>query len=1182
MASPAFIHLRLHSAYSLSEGAIHVKALGKLCRAHDMPAVAITDSNNMFGALEASLALPGDGIQPIIGCSLAIRHEGEQDARSFKAPEPGWLVLLAQTATGYQNLMKLVSKAHLEGDGHETPQLRLGDLEGHTGDIICLTGGPDGPVGKYLRSGGLKARDRAEEVLRKLMRLFPGRLYVEIMRHGMAAEDQTEAAFVEMAYHYDLPLVATNQVFFPERKMYQAHDALLCIAGGNYVEQDDRRKLTPEHYFKSAAEMAELFADLPEAVQNTVVIARRCAFRVPTIDPILPNFTDGMDKTAADYQDISEEAALDKMARDGLQRRLEQHVYADEQDADRLAEIAKPYWARLDFELKIINQMGFPGYFLIVADFIQWSKNHNIPVGPGRGSGAGSVVAWALMITDLDPLRFGLLFERFLNPERVSMPDFDIDFCQDKRDRVIRYVQEKYGHSQVAQIITFGKLQAKAVVRDVGRVLQMPYGQVDRLSKLIPANPANPVSLAEALESEPKLQYERDNDAATARLIEMALQLEGLFRHASTHAAGVVIGDRPLDQLVPLYRDPRSDMPVTQFNMKFVEQAGLVKFDFLGLKTLTVLAKAVEHIALRGIEVNLEQTPLVDGPTFDLLSSGRTIGVFQLESSGMQNVLVQMKPDMFEDIIAVVALYRPGPMDNIPLYIACKHGEKEPDYLHPLLTEILTETYGVIIYQEQVMQIAQVLADYSLGEADLLRRAMGKKIPAEMDKQRARFQDGADKKGVDPKQAAGIFDQVAKFAGYGFNKSHAAAYALVSFHTAYLKANYPVEFMAAIMSLDLNNTDKLAVFKQEVLSMGIEILPPDINRSEVEFSVEVIEGREDADNIGGARSDGVLRGVRYGLAALKNVGAGAMEAMIAERAKNGPFADVADFCRRLDTKQINKRALENLAKAGAFDSLNPNRAQMLASVEMILRQASAATEARNSNQVSLFDDVVEEPMLALPDMPEWQLIEKLNYEKEAIGFYLSAHPLDAYEKILERQKITPSTELERKAHGGGAIKLAGTVQNIRVMKNKRGKKFAFVGLSDAHGGFECMVFSELLDSAEEILAVGSSVIATVEATIHAEKGLRVTAKSFAAIEVVAANSARGLEIFLTDASSIAAIREVLDNYRGGRGYVTFKLKAEDESGDYDIDIELKDKYRVSPDIRSALITMKGVMDAREI
>ena len=1176
MTASSFIHLRLHSAYSLSEGAIHVKALAKLCQHHHMPAVAITDSNNMFGVLEASLVLPAEGVQPIIGCALAIRHEADADAASaFKAAPPGVLILLAQNQQGYQNLMRLVSEAHMESAPSETPQISLADLAGRTEGIICLTGGPDGPLGKYLALGSTHAREKGREILQRLMALFPDRLYMEIMRHGMADEGRTEEAFIDLAYHYDIPLVATNQVFFADKAMYQAHDALLCIAGGSYVEQDDRRKLTPEHYFKSAQEMATLFADLPEAIQNTVVIAQRCAFKVPTIEPILPNYTGGQD------DNISEADVLEQMANEGLDLRLINHVYNGENDPEKQQEMAKAYRDRLAFELKVINQMGFPGYFLIVADFIQWSKKHDIPVGPGRGSGAGSVVAWALMITDLDPLRFGLLFERFLNPERVSMPDFDIDFCQDKRDRVIKYVQDKYGYGQVAQIITFGKLQAKAVIRDVGRVLQMPYGQVDRLSKLIPVNPANPMTLAEALESEAKLRFERDNDPATARLIDMALQLEGLNRHASTHAAGVVIGDRPLDQLVPLYRDPKSDMPVTQFNMKFVEQAGLVKFDFLGLKTLTVLAKAIEHIALRDIEINLEQITLDDGPSYDLFSSGKTTGVFQLESSGMQNVLVQLKPDCFEDIIAVVALYRPGPMDNIPRYIACKHGTEEPDYLHPLLEDILTETYGVIIYQEQVMQIAQILADYSLGEADLLRRAMGKKIVAEMDQQRSRFQEGADKKGVDAGQAAAIFDQVAKFAGYGFNKSHAAAYALISFHTAYLKANYPVEFMAALMSLDLTNTDKLAIFKQEAKAMGLELLPPDINKSEVEFSVEVIAGKKGENNSGGAKSDGILRGVRYGLAALKNVGAGAMEGLITERQKNGPFLDVADFCRRLDARHINKRALENLAKAGAFDSTNPNRAQMLASVEMILKQASAATEQRNSSQVNLFGDAVPDQAIALPDFVDWPLIERLTYEKEAVGFYLSAHPLDAYVTVLNRQKITPSTELERKARSGGMVRLAGTIQNIRVMKNKRGKKFAFIGLSDAHGSFECMVFSELLDSADEVLQTGRSVITTVEASIHPEKGLRVTAKSFAAIEVVAANTAKGLEISLSDEGPISAIHDLLEKYKGGSGYITFKIKVEDDD-DYDIDIELNDKYKVSPDIRSALVTMKGVMDAKEI
>lgn len=1168
-----FIHLRLHSAYSLAEGAVHIKDLANQCIGNKMPAVAITDTNNMFGALDASLNLPPKGIQPIIGCTLAIRHESGNDNIHQKAPEPGWLVLLAQTQTGYENLMVLVSRAHLGSEPSETPQIALSELEGNTADIICLTGGVDGPIGKFLQDDDFA---KAEECAKFLNGIFADRLYMEIARHGITIEQDLEGIFIDYAYRFDIPLVATNQVFFPRRQMYEAHDALLCIAGGSYVDQSDRRQETPEHYFKSTAEMVKLFEDLPEAIQNTVVIAQRCAFKVPTIDPILPKFT--IDDT------LDEAESLRKVSKEGLDKRLEKHVFKGEANPDKREEMGKPYIDRLNYELDIIINMDFPGYFLIVADFIEWSKDHDIPVGPGRGSGAGSVVAWALKITDLDPLKFGLLFERFLNPERVSMPDFDIDFCQDKREQVIKYVQEKYGDDQVAQIITFGKLQARAVVRDVGRVLQMPYMQVDRLSKLIPSNPANPMSLSEAIESEKKLREEITSDPNTQRLIDIALQLEGLFRHASTHAAGVVIGDRPLDQLVPLYRDPRSDMPVTQFNMKYVEQAGLVKFDFLGLKTLTVLKKAVEYIASRDIEIDIENVPLDDQPSFDLVCSGNTVGIFQLESSGMQSVLMNLKPDMFEDIIAVVALYRPGPMDNIPRYIACKHGDEDPDYLHPLLEEILTETYGVIIYQEQVMQIAQILADYTLGDADLLRRAMGKKIASEMDKQRARFQDGADAKGVDPKQAAGIFDQVAKFAGYGFNKSHAAAYALVSYHTAYLKANFTVEFMAAIMTLDLTNTDKLNVFKQELNNLNIPILPPDINMSQVEFSAEVIEGEKDEEGIGGALSDGQLRGVRYGLAGLKNVGVAAMECLVQEREENGLFKDMADFCNRVDTRQINKRALENLIKAGAFDEINSNRAQLHAGVEMMVREMSLATQERNSNQVSLFGDQVEVDTIALPEVTEWDLIEKLAGEKEAVGFYLSAHPLDAFTNVLARQKVVPSTEIESRAVGkGGAIKVAGTIQGMRRMKSKRGNPYAFLSLSDSYGGFEVTLFSELLAATDDVLVSGNSVIVNAEVKHSDDGALRITAQGLETIDQVAMRTGTGLDIYLRDDSHLEAIQEILKNNKNGRGRVTFKLNVKHpDFPDCDVDIELPDKYKISPAIRNAVASLKGVIEAKEI
>ena len=692
----------------------------------------------------------------------------------------------------------------------------------------------------------------------------------EIQRHGTAEERRVEPELLKLAYKLDIPLVATNQCYFPAREDFEAHDALICIAEGRYIAEDDRRKLTPEHYFKPRAEMMALFADLPEALETTVEIARRCAFRPRTHPPILPQFT----KTGAASKkavNAAETEELCRQAREGLAERLriiglaEGHSEAE-------------YRERLEFELGVIGKMKYSGYFLIVSDFIRWAKAHGIPVGPGRGSGAGSVVAWSLSITDLDPLRFGLLFERFLNPERVSMPDFDIDFCQDRRDEVIRYVQEKYGAGRVAQIITFGKLQARAVLRDVGRVLQMPYGQVDRLCKLVPNNPANPVTLEDAIDGEPKLQDERDNDPVVKRLLEIAQKLEGLYRHASTHAAGVVIGDRPLIDLVPLYRDPRSTLPVTQFNMKWVEPAGLVKFDFLGLKTLTVIQRALALIRERGIELDLATLGLDDRKTYELLARGDTVGVFQLESTGMRESLRRLKPDRFGDIIAMNSLYRPGPMDNIPTYINRKHGLEQVDYLHPLIEPVLQETYGVIIYQEQVMQIAQRLSSYTLGEADLLRRAMGKKIKAEMNKQKARFVSGAVKNGVDKGRADYIFELVAKFAGYGFNKSHAAAYALIAYHTAYLKANFPVEFLAATMSYDMANTDKLYMFVQEARRNKIAVLPPSLNASGVDFLPE----------------DGAIR---YCLAALKNFGRGAAEHIVAGREDIGRLSRSRQFRR---------------------------------------------------------------------------------------------------------------------------------------------------------------------------------------------------------------------------------------------------------------------------------------------
>ena len=868
MTPPDFIHLRAHSAYSLSAGAIKIKDLVELCRRHAMPAVAMTDSGNLFGALEFAIAASESGVQPIIGCELGIRWpesegNGRLTARTGPALPPDPVVLLVQRPAGYGNLLKLVSKSHLETGAGETPQVDIGALEGMSEGLICLSGSPGGPVGRLLNEGQNEA---ANAVLKSLADIFPGRFYVELMRHNIPAEDRIESTLIDFAYQHNLPLVATNDVYFAKREDYPAHDVLLCIAQGTTLSDANRRRLTPEHYFKSGKEMRIAFADLPEACDNTVTIAQRCAFMPEAHEPILPPFKSESGRNEAD------ELRAASLA--GLARRLETQVFQPGMDAAQREQAAQPYRERLEFELGTIIPMGFAGYFLIVAEFIQWAKSQGIPVGPGRGSGAGSVVAWALTITDLDPLRFGLLFERFLNPERVSMPDFDIDFCQDRRDEVIRHVQARYGSDRVAQIITFGKLQARAVLRDVGRVLAMPYGQVDRICKLVPNNPAAPVTLQQAIDAEPALQQMREEDETVDRLMTIALELEGLYRHASTHAAGVVIGDRPLEELVPLYRDPRSSMPVTQFSMKYVEAAGLVKFDFLGLKTLTVLARARDLLKARGIALDLDNLPLDDANTYALLGRGDTVGVFQLEGAGMRDMLRKLNPDRFEDIIAVNALYRPGPMENIPRYISVRHGQEKPEYMHSSLEPILEETHGIIIYQEQVMEIAKVLSGYSLGSADLLRRAMGKKIKSEMEAQRRQFIDGAKAHGVNGALAEHIFEQVAKFAGYGFNKSHAAAYAMVGYQTAYLKANHPVEFIAASMTLDLGNTDKLNIFRQECARLGIKILPPDINRSRDVFSVEETPSGP---------------AIRYALAAVKGVGAQAMVAAVAERDPRGQW-----------------------------------------------------------------------------------------------------------------------------------------------------------------------------------------------------------------------------------------------------------------------------------------------------
>ena len=1155
MSHADFVHLRVHSAYSLSEGALKIPEIAALCKANRMPAVAIADTNNLFGALEFSETCAKAGVQPIVGCQLSVAFEAPEPNRPRHRDGFDRLVLLAQDETGYRNLLRLTSQAFLAVEAGASPHVPGEAVAAHAEGLIALTGGAQGPLGRYLAAG---QEDAAEAACDRLKTVFGDRLYIEIARQGVAEETAIEPKLLALADAFDLPLVATNEAFFAGESMFAAHDALLCIAGGASVNEPDRRRLTPEFRFKTAEEMRARFADIPEALDNTLAIAGRCAVMAETRAPILPRFASEAGRSEADE--------LRHRAAEGLEKRLAAHVVeAGAPDAEREA-AARPYRERLETELGIIEKMGYPGYFLIVADFIQWAKGEGIPVGPGRGSGAGSVVAWALTITDLDPLRWGLLFERFLNPERVSMPDFDIDFCQERRDEVIRYVQGKYGADRVAQIITFGKLQARAVLRDVGRVLDMPYGQVDRLCKLVPNNPANPVTLREAIEIEPQLQEQRRRDESVERLIDIALQLEGLYRHASTHAAGVVIGDRPLEELIPLYRDPRSDMPVSQFNMKDVEKAGLVKFDFLGLKTLSVLQTAVDLLKARGIEVDLERLPLDDAGTYEMISRADTTGVFQLESSGMRDVLRRLKPDRFEDIVAVVALYRPGPMENIPSYINRKHGIEAVAYDHPKLEPVLKETFGIPIYQEQVQQMARDLAGYTLGSADLLRRAMGKKIKAEMDAQGATFIAGCEEhSGIGARQARQIFDTMAAFAGYGFNKSHAAAYALVAYQTAWFKANHPVEFYAASMSFDMGNADRIANFRRELQREGIDLLPPDANRSGAIFTVE----------------DGA---VRYALAALKNVGAAAMESLVREREANGPFRDVGDFADRLGAGVVNKRQMEHLVKAGALDSLDPNRRRLFEGVDAIVRLAAVAAEDRSSNQVNLFGD---DPAAALrlPDVPDWPLTDRLRHEFEAVGVYLSAHPLDSYAKSLEKLGVVSHARLIETVQAGrppSVAKLAGTVIGRRERRSEKGSSFAFVQLSDSSGIYEVTVFSEALAASRGLLddAAETNAPVLVEADVRIEDGdsVRLLVRSFSTLDSAAARSTRGFRIFLGGDEAIGPLHGLLTRERGGHGTVDLVVPWAGQEAE----IRLGTTIPTAPAVHQAIKSIPGIVHVEEV
>jgi DNA polymerase-3 subunit alpha len=1141
-----FVHLHVHSAYSLREGALTIETLAKLAQADAMPALAITDTNNLFGALEFSEKLAKSGVQPIIGAQTTVdfgdaAHAFWRGVERDNARAP--IVLLAQNETGYGHLMRLVSALWLDpkdGDEAHLPFAALTESEG----LIALTGGPAGPIDRALRTG---LGDLAESRLKRLIEVFGSRLYVEIQRHGLEAERAIEPELISLADRLGLPLVATNEPYFAHTSDYEAHDALLCVAEGAVLSTPERRRLSPEHRFKTRAEMTELFADLPEATEASVEIAVRCAYRPLTRKPILPRFS------AARGAALDEEQELRRQASDGLSARLAAHGFAPERTEE-------DYTRRLAFELDVIVNMKFAGYFLIVADFIQWAKAQGIPVGPGRGSGAGSVVAWSLTITDLDPLRFGLLFERFLNPERVSMPDFDIDFCQERRDEVITYVRERYGADRVAQIITFGSFLARGVLRNVGRVLEMPLGQVDKLAKLVPQNPAHPVTLKQAVADEARLQEAAKADEKVARMLAIAERLEGLYSNASTHAAGVVISDRPLIELAPLYRDPKSAMPATQFNMKWVEQAGLVKFDFLGLKTLTVLKRAVDLVARRGITIDLNKIPLDDEKTYRMLGRGETVGVFQVESGGMRKALVDMRADRFEDLIALVALYRPGPMANIPAYCARKLGEENVEYAHPLLEPILKETFGVITYQEQVQQIAKDLAGYSLAQADILRRAMGKKIKKEMDAQRERFVSGAVERGIAKATADAIFDACAKFAEYGFNKSHSAPYAFITYQTAWFKANHPAEFLAASMTLDKGNTDKLAEFRAEAQRLGIKVMAPSVNESLVDFDVRVEAGAQT---------------IHYALSAIKGVGEAQAEALVSARGTHA-FASLGEVAARLDPRAVNKKALESLAAAGAFDCLEPNRAAAFAAIEPMLAIANREVMQKAAGQNALFGETEAAPVRARA--APWAESERLRREFDAVGFFLSGHPLEVYDAALKRLRATRWAEFARAVRDGASTaRLGASVLDRYERRTRNGGKIGVVQLSDPSGSYEAILFQEGLNQFRDLLEKGADVLVTLQAGVEGED-VRARIVNVERLTDAAAKVQKGLRVFVRDETPLESIERRLT--APGEGEVSLVLILGPQEGE--VEIRLPGRYSVSAAIAGALKAAPGVVAVEQV
>ncbi|MFN5352297.1 MAG: DNA polymerase III subunit alpha [Alphaproteobacteria bacterium] len=1080
-----FLHLKIHSSYSLSQGEVRIEDLVEFAVENKIPALAIADEGNLFGALEFALEAKKQGIQPIIGVCLMV-----SSLFDGKAIE-GKIQLIAKNEQGYKNLLKLVSKSFLNSSTPHKPSIDLKDLSENRAGLILLSGGESVGLIPILLKQNLHTT--AVELTKYLTSIFGNDFYLEIQRFNLNNDEKTQGQIKEIAIEQNIALVATNEVYYLYSDLFPSHDALLCIANGAYLAQDERAKSNPEYYFKSEDEMASLFADVPEALENTINIAKKCSFFPKESNPALPKFSD------------NEEAEIKQIALKGLEKRLSQENILE----------AEIYHQRLEYELAVITKMNFSGYFLIVSDFVKFAKNNDIPVGPGRGSGAGSLVAWVLEITELNPIKYGLIFERFLNPDRISMPDFDIDFCQDRREEIITYVANKYGYDKVAHIITFGKLQARAVLRDVGRVLQIPLSQVDKICKMVPFNPIDPITLEKAVEMDPKLQEAMVSDNEIKRLIEIALKLEGLNRHASTHAAGIVIGCKPLEEIVPLYRDEGANLPITQFSMKYAELAGLVKFDFLGLKTLTMIKNTCDVIfKTRAEKININTIPLNDKKTFAMLAEGKGTGVFQMESSGMKEVLRKMKPDSIEDIIALISLYRPGPMENIPSYILRKHGKEKPDYILPQLEAVLKETYGVIIYQEQVMEIAKIVAGYSLAEADILRRAMGKKNKDEMDKQRSKFIEGCKINNIDKEKATYIFDLLAKFAGYGFNKSHAACYALIGYQTAYLKANYPTEFFSALMNMDIGDTDKLCMYVAEVKKLNIEILSPDINFSEAHFAVE--------DNK-----------IRYGLKAIKSVGEKAIEEIIKIRTENSSFKSLDEMLKKINHANLNKRMLEALCKAGAFDSIiekekTLNRRRIFENSTHIVKYLQEKESEGNKKQASLFgENSSDSNVIFLNDYREWEEELKLAYEAEAVGFYLNSHPISKFQnefKNLNIKLIADVEELENTENS--LLKISGVVQKA-VHRFSGDKRFSYLYISDPSGFTEISLFNnQLINNSSEMIESKQPLYFLTEFKKD-EGGSRIIAKEIKYLEEFLNNQKRTIALKIENFDDFAKIKSLL-------------------------------------------------------